>query len=121
MPSKKKNAVDSLYDLLKMNPKQAIIILIIAGIAYLFGGDSVLDFSGNDGGGGQDFVQGVIVRAVDGGVLTRLKLCTPTSLCSFTGRRPAITRRKISTASVCGWSMTLIRRTGTAGILRTYG
>ena len=66
MPSKKKNAVDSLYDLLKMNPKQAIIILIIAGIAYLFGGDSVLDFSGNDGGGGQDFVQGVIVRAVDG-------------------------------------------------------
>ena len=64
--ARKKNAADSLYDLLKMNPKQAIIIIIIAGIAYFFGGESVLNFSGDDGGGNQDFVQAVIVRAVDG-------------------------------------------------------
>ena len=63
--SRKKNTADALYELIKMNPKQAIIIIIIAGIAYFFGGESVLNFSGNEAGN-QDFVQAVIVRAVDG-------------------------------------------------------
>lgn len=63
--SRKKNTADTLYELIKMNPKQAIIIIIIAGIAYFFGGESVLNFSGNEAGN-QDFVQAVIVRAVDG-------------------------------------------------------
>ncbi|MBQ6971603.1 MAG: thermonuclease family protein [Synergistaceae bacterium] len=67
MPSKKKNAADSLYDLVKMNPKQAIIILIIAGLAYFFGGEGLfLNDSGNDGVGNQDFVAGVVSRVVDG-------------------------------------------------------
>ncbi|MBR4196367.1 MAG: thermonuclease family protein [Synergistaceae bacterium] len=63
--ARKKNTADALYELIRMNPKQAIIIIIIAGIAYFFGGDSVLNFSGNESGN-QDFVQAVIVRAVDG-------------------------------------------------------
>lgn len=63
--ARKKNTADALYELIRMNPKQAIIIIIIAGIAYFFGGDSVLNFSGNEPGN-QDFVQAVIVRAVDG-------------------------------------------------------
>ena len=63
--SRKKNTADALYELIKMNPKQAIIIIIIAGIAYFFGGESILNFSGNEAGN-QDFVQAVIVRAVDG-------------------------------------------------------
>ena len=63
--ARKKNTADTLYELIKMNPKQAIIIIIIAGIAYFFGGESVLNFSGNEAGN-QDFVQAVIVRAVDG-------------------------------------------------------
>ena len=63
--ARKKNTADALYELIRMNPKQAIIIIIIAGIAYFFGGDSVLNFSGNEPGD-QDFVQAVIVRAVDG-------------------------------------------------------
>ena len=63
--ARKKNTADTLYDLLKMNPKQAIIIIIIAGIAYLFGGENVFNFSGNETGN-QDFVAGIVVRAVDG-------------------------------------------------------
>ena len=63
--ARKKNTADALYELIKMNPKQAIIIIIIAAVAYLFGGESVLNFSGNEPGN-QDFVQAVIVRAVDG-------------------------------------------------------
>ncbi len=63
--ARKKNTADALYELIRMNPKQAIIIIIIAGIAYFFGGESVLNFSGNEAGN-QDFVQAVIVRAVDG-------------------------------------------------------
>lgn len=65
--ARKKNTADALYDLLKMNPKQAVIILIIAGLAYFFGGEGLsLNDAGNDGGGNQDFVAGVVVRAVDG-------------------------------------------------------
>lgn len=65
--SGKKTQIDSLYDIIKLGPKKAVIILIVLGVAYFFGGDSVLNFSGNDdGGGNQDFVQAVIVRAVDG-------------------------------------------------------
>ena len=63
--ARKKNTADALYELIRMNPKQAIIIIIIAAVAYLFGGESVLNFSGNEPGN-QDFVQAVIVRAVDG-------------------------------------------------------
>lgn len=65
--SGKKTQIDSLYDIIKLGPKKAVIILIVLGVAYFFGGDNVLNFSGNDdGGGNQDFVQAVIVRAVDG-------------------------------------------------------
>lgn len=64
MPRKKNNA-DVLYDLVKLGPKKAIIIIIIGVIAYFFGGESVFNISGNDSGN-QDFVQAVIVRAVDG-------------------------------------------------------
>ena len=39
--ARKKNSADALYDLLKMNPKQAIIILIIAGLAYFIGGEGI--------------------------------------------------------------------------------
>ena len=63
MPRKKNNA-DVLYDLVKLGPKKAIIIIIIGVIAYFFGGESVFNV-GNDSGD-QDFVQAVIVRAVDG-------------------------------------------------------
>ena len=68
MPRKKNNA-DVLYDLIKLGPKKAIIIIIIGVIAYFFGGESVFNLSGNNSGndsGNQDFVQAVIVRAVDG-------------------------------------------------------
>ena len=64
MPRKKNNA-DVLYDLVKLGPKKAIIIIIIGVVAYFFGGESVFNISGNDSGN-QDFVQAVIVRAVDG-------------------------------------------------------
>lgn len=67
--ARKKNNADALFELIKMNPKQAIIIIIIGVIAYLFGGESVFNISGNNGGneaGNQDFVPAVIVRAVDG-------------------------------------------------------
>ena len=67
--ARKKNNADALFELIKMNPKQAIIIIIIGVIAYLFGGESVFNLSGNNGGneaGNQDFVPAVIVRAVDG-------------------------------------------------------
>ncbi len=64
MPRKKNNA-DVIYDLIKLGPKKAIIIIIIGVIAYFFGGESVFNISGNDSGN-QDFVQAVIVRAVDG-------------------------------------------------------
>ncbi len=63
MPRKKNNA-DVLYDLVKLGPKKAIIIIIIGVIAYFFGGESVFNV-GNDSGD-QDFVQALIVRAVDG-------------------------------------------------------
>ena len=64
--ARKKNSADALYDLLKMNPKQAIIILIIAGLAYFIGGEGIfLNDAGNETGN-QDFVAGVVVRAVDG-------------------------------------------------------
>ena len=63
MPRKKNNA-DVLYDLVKLGPKKAIIIIIIGVIAYFFGGESVFNV-GNDSGN-QDFVQALIVRAVDG-------------------------------------------------------
>ena len=64
--ARKKNSADALYDLLKMNPKQAIIILIIAGLAYFIGGEGIfLNDAGNEAGN-QDFVAGVVVRAVDG-------------------------------------------------------
>ena len=67
--ARKKNQADVLYDLVKLGPKKAIIIIIIGVIAYLFGGESVFNISGNNGGneaGNQDFVPAVIVRAVDG-------------------------------------------------------
>ena len=67
--ARKKNNADALFELIKMNPKQAIIIIIIGVIAYLFGGESVFNISGNNGGneaGNQNFVPAVIVRAVDG-------------------------------------------------------
>ena len=67
--ARKKNNADALFELIKMNPKQAIIIIIIGIIAYFFGGESVFNISENNGGndsGNQDFVQAVIVRAVDG-------------------------------------------------------
>ncbi|MBQ3455722.1 MAG: thermonuclease family protein [Synergistaceae bacterium] len=67
--ARKKNNADALFELIKMNPKQAIIIIIIGVIAYLFGVESVFNISGNNGGneaGNQDFVPAVIVRAVDG-------------------------------------------------------
>ena len=66
--SRKKNQVDTLYDLVKLGPKNAIIILVIAGLAYFFGGESFFlnnENKGNDSGS-QDFVSGVVVRAVDG-------------------------------------------------------
>ena len=64
--ARKKNVVDEFYNLLKINPKQAIIILIIAGLAYFLGGEGIfLNDAGNDAGN-QDFVAGIIVRAVDG-------------------------------------------------------
>ena len=63
MPRKKNNA-DVLYDLVKLGPKKAIIIIIIGVIAYFFGGESVFNV-GNDSGN-QDFVQALIVRAIDG-------------------------------------------------------
>ena len=64
--ARKKNVVDEFYNLLKINPKQAIIILIIAGLAYFIGGEGIfLNDAGNDAGN-QDFVAGIIVRAVDG-------------------------------------------------------
>ena len=66
--SRKKNQVDTLYDLVKLGPKNAIIILVIAGLAYFFGGESLFlnnENKGNDSGS-QDFVSGVVVRAVDG-------------------------------------------------------
>ena len=64
MASKKNNA-DVLYDLIKLGPKKAIAIIIIGIIVYFFGGDSVFNLTENDSGN-QDFVQAVIVRAVDG-------------------------------------------------------
>ena len=67
--ARKKNNADALFELIKMNPKQAIIIIIIGVIAYLFGSESVFNISGNNGGneaGNQNFVPAVIVRAVDG-------------------------------------------------------
>ena len=70
--ARKKNQADVLYDLVKLGPKKAIIIIIIGVIAYLFGGESVFNISGNNtnenwnGSRNQDFVQAVIVRAVDG-------------------------------------------------------
>ena len=67
--ARKKNNADALFELIKMNPKQAIIIIIIGIIAYFFGGESVFNISENNGGndsGNQVFVQAVIVRAVDG-------------------------------------------------------
>ena len=64
--ARKKNVVDEFYELLKINPKQAIIILIIAGLAYFIGGEGIfLNDAGNEAGN-QDFVAGVVVRAVDG-------------------------------------------------------
>ena len=64
--ARKKNSADALYDLLKMNPKQAIIILIIAGLTYFIGGEGIfLNDAGNEAGN-QDFVAGIVVRAVDG-------------------------------------------------------
>lgn len=65
----KKNNADVLYDLIKLGPKKAIAIIIIGIIAYFFGGESVFNLTGNNSGndsGNQDFVQAVIVRAVDG-------------------------------------------------------
>lgn len=62
--ARKKNHIDTLYDLVKLGPKKAIIIIIIGVIAYFFGGESVFNV-GNDSGN-QDFIQAVIVRAVDG-------------------------------------------------------
>lgn len=70
--ARKKNQADVLYDLVKLGPKKAIIIIIIGVIAYLFGGESVFNISGNNtnengnGSRNQDFIQAVIVRAVDG-------------------------------------------------------
>ena len=70
--ARKKNQAYVLYDLVKLGPKKAIIIIIIGVIAYLFGGESVFNISGNNtnenwnGSRNQDFVQAVIVRAVDG-------------------------------------------------------
>ena len=64
--ARRKNVIDDFYNLLKINPKQAIIILIIAGLAYFLGGEGIfLNDAGNDAGN-QDFVAGIIVRAVDG-------------------------------------------------------
>ena len=66
--ARKKNQIDTLYDLVKLGPKKAIIILVIAGLAYFFGGESLFlnnENKGNDSGS-QDFVSGVVVRAVDG-------------------------------------------------------
>ena len=63
--ARKKNTADALYEMIKLEPKKAIVIIIIAAIAYIFGGESVFNFSGNEAGN-QDFVQAVIVRAVDG-------------------------------------------------------
>lgn len=67
--ARKKNQIDTLYDLVKLGPKKAIIIIIIGVIAYFFGGEAVFNIPGNNSGndsGNQDFVQAVIVRAVDG-------------------------------------------------------
>lgn len=67
--ARKKNNADVLYDLVKLGPKKAIIIIIIGLIAYFFGGESVFNIPGNNVGndsGNQDFIQAVIVRAVDG-------------------------------------------------------
>ncbi|MBQ6113608.1 MAG: thermonuclease family protein [Synergistaceae bacterium] len=66
--ARKKNQIDTLYDLVKLGPKKAIIILVIAGLAYFFGGESLFlnnENKSNDSGS-QDFVSGVVVRAVDG-------------------------------------------------------
>ncbi len=62
--ARKKNHIDTLYDLVRLGPKKAIIIIIIGIIAYFFGGESVFNV-GNDSEN-QDFIQAVIVRAVDG-------------------------------------------------------
>ena len=66
--ARKKTQIDTLYDLVKLGPKKAIIILVIAGLAYFFGGESLFlnnENKSNDSGS-QDFVSGVVVRAVDG-------------------------------------------------------
>ena len=66
--ARQKNQIDTLYDLVKLGPKKAIIILVIAGLAYFFGGESLFlnnENKSNDSGS-QDFVSGVVVRAVDG-------------------------------------------------------
>ena len=62
--ARKKKQIDTLYDLVRLGPKKAIIIIIIGVIAYFFGGESVFNIGNNSGN--QDFVQAVIVRAVDG-------------------------------------------------------
>ena len=62
--ARKKKQIDTLYDLVRLGPKKAIIIIIIGVIAYFFGGESVFNIGNNSGN--QDFIQAVIVRAVDG-------------------------------------------------------
>ena len=64
--ARKKNSADALYDLIKLGPKKAIIILVITALAYFIGGGGLfLNDAGNEAGN-QDFVAGIVVRAVDG-------------------------------------------------------
>ncbi len=64
--ARKKNSADALYDLIKLGPKKAIIILVITALAYFIGGEGLfLNDAGNETGN-QDFVAGIVVRAVDG-------------------------------------------------------
>lgn len=62
---RKKNQADVFYDLIKLGPKKAIIILLVAAAAYFFGGEGIF-LNETEKGGNQDFVAGVVVRAVDG-------------------------------------------------------
>ena len=52
--------------LMSLGPKMAILILILAGLAYFLDGNTISRNVTTDIGGGQDFVSGIVTRVVDG-------------------------------------------------------
>ncbi len=66
MAGKKKSNDAVIQELMKLRPKKAIIIIILAGLLWLINGDTFTQTGTDYDAGNSDIVAGIVARVVDG-------------------------------------------------------